>query len=107
MKYVTYGQRSVMLGDDAAHALLGYATALASAGRADHVTVRTVGLDGEEDDVTLLLSRGLPLMIEPASLSTGEPDNDSLIAELRQRTARLRADHAGSRSPIPHGLSDY
>ncbi|KJQ56000.1 hypothetical protein [Microbacterium sp. SA39] len=46
MKHVTYGEKSLLMGDDAADTLLEYARLVADNSTADTVTVRSISPDG-------------------------------------------------------------
>jgi hypothetical protein len=96
MKHVTVSEKSLLMGDDVADVLLEYAKVLADAGRADRVTVRVIGPDGNEVDIDLLLDSGTTIVAESTNSTANTPDNRDNIADLRQRLARATPWHATS-----------
>ena len=89
MKHITYGEKSTFLTDEAADALLEYASVLADKGRADTVELRAVGPDGNEVTVSFLLDAGATLMSESTNTSMTPPENDDAIAYMRERVMQL------------------
>ncbi len=87
--HVTFADKSLLLGDDAAHAVLDYATALADRGRADQVTVRAIGEDGNEVEVSMVLDAGTIIAAETTNATIEAPDNAFVVADLRRRLGRL------------------
>jgi hypothetical protein len=83
---VTYAQKSLLMGDDVADALLAYAALLADTGSADNVEVRGVGVDGEEVVATFVLGNGIDLMAESTRSQLPEPDNRQALAYIRDRS---------------------
>jgi hypothetical protein len=99
MKHITYAEKSLLLGDDAADALIAYAALLATHGRGDSVTLRALSSDGDEVDATFLLTAGAPLMAETASRRLPEPENADAVARMRVQIDRME-------SPEPVTASD-
>lgn len=89
MKHVTYADKSLLIGDEAADLLMSYATALGQTGGADAVTLRAIGIDGNDVEATFLLSPATVLIVETASTSATEPDNIAAAGYLRQRVQAL------------------
>jgi hypothetical protein len=89
MKHVTYADKSLLMGDEAADTLLEYASALVNAGKADTVDVHAFGEDGQEVVATFLLETGAPVMAETTHTSMKEPDNWEAIAYMREHIERL------------------
>jgi hypothetical protein len=89
MKHITYAEKSLLVGDDAADTMLEYAALLTTHGRGDTVTLRALGADGDEVDATFLLAGGAPLMAETAGTQIPEPDNAEATAAMRARIRRL------------------
>lgn len=89
MKHITYGQKSLIVGDDAASALLAYAAAVARHRTGDHVTLMGFAADGNEIEATLVLDSGTLIISESVRTSASEPDNSAAVADLRARTSRL------------------
>lgn len=89
MKHVTYSEKSLLIGDDAADLLMGYATVLARTAGADSVTLRAIGADGNDVDATFLLNPSTVLMVESANTVATEPDNELAILYMRERVNAL------------------
>ena len=94
MKHLTYADKSLLMGDEAADILIEYAAALARRGDADSVYVNAVGEDGDEVVATLLLDAGAPIMAETSHTSLPEPDNSQIIGYIRERLGRFRSPPA-------------
>jgi hypothetical protein len=94
MKHITYAEKSLLVGDAAASALIEYAAVLASHGRGDSVTLRALSSDGDEVDATFLLTAGAPLMAETSTTRLPEPDNADAIARMRAETDRMVSPEA-------------
>jgi hypothetical protein len=87
--HLTYADKSLLVGDDVAKALIEYAAALASARLGDSVTVRAYGADGEPVDAVLLLDTGAPIMAESTRSDLPEPENAEVYAYLREKMLDL------------------
>jgi hypothetical protein len=84
MKHITYSDKSLMVGDEAADTLLAYAAALADAEHADTVTLAGIGATGENVDATFLLDAGSNLMAESVASTLPEPDNAEVVARMKE-----------------------
>lgn len=108
MKHITYAEKSLLVGDATADALLEYAAALSSRGRGESVTVHAISSDGDEVDATFLLGAGAPFMAETTTSTITEPDNDATVDAIRADLRRMQ--HPESVSPYageddaPHDL---
>lgn len=91
MKHLTFADKSLLVGDEAADVLLEYAVLLADRGRADSVRLNAYGADGDEVVATFLLDAGTPLMAETSATSMNEPDNRHAIAQMRARIDELHS----------------
>jgi len=91
VKLVTFGERRLFLGDDAADALARYAAALSARGQADTVTLNVIGADGHMVAATLVLNQGVNLIAESAAYSFEEPDNAETVAYMIQETGAHRS----------------
>jgi hypothetical protein len=89
MKHITYAEKSLLVGDEAADVLLEYAAALGKADSADTVTLLGYGADGDDVAATFLLNSGTVIMAESTTSSIPDPDNDDAIAAMRERLIRL------------------
>jgi hypothetical protein len=87
--HLTYADKSLLVGDDVAKALIEYAAALATARVGDSVTVKAFGLDGEAVEAVLLLDTGAPIMAESTKSDLTEPDNTDVYAYMREKTLDL------------------
>jgi hypothetical protein len=89
MRRVTYGERSILVGDEAADLLMRYAALISAHGGSDVVTLRAVGADGSQVDASVLLNGSTTLMIE-SDLTTGsEADNRIEVSYLIERIDEL------------------
>jgi hypothetical protein len=88
MKHITFGEKSLLVGDAATDALLKYAAFLASAARGDTVEIRAVNSDGNDVTATLLLGPGVTMMAETAHTSLPEPDNTAALEYMERAQAR-------------------
>ena len=68
---MTYADKSLLVDDPSAGALLAYAAAVARAHTADTVQLHAVGSDGHTVEATYLLGEGAHLMAETASAAAG------------------------------------
>lgn len=85
MHHLTLAQKSLLIGDEVADLLLAYAALVAERGGGDHVTVRAIGIDGEEVSAQVLLNSGTTLVAESTTSHFPEPDNEELIVYIRAR----------------------
>jgi hypothetical protein len=102
MKHLTFADKSLLLDDETADALVEYAALLVQHDSADTVDVHAFGADGDEVDAKLLLSSGAPIMVETSQTSLPDPDNREALAYIRSASARLSHPVGG---PI-EGLQD-
>lgn len=89
MIYITVGEKSFLLGNEAADAVLKYAALLAQHHTADTVTLNAISLDGDEIRVTMLLYTGAPLMSETTHSSQPEPENSVAVSYMAAHTDQL------------------
>lgn len=108
MKQVTFADKSLLVGDDAADLLISYAAILANQKRADTVDIRAIGVEGANVTATFLLDAGALLMAETTPSTVAAPDNTAAeeymrdrIAELTKRTVAVVEDH-----PVPEFFFD-
>ncbi|WP_127819385.1 hypothetical protein [Microbacterium sp. CPCC 204701] len=73
------------MDDDAADWLMEYARALGSAHLTDTVTLRAIGVDGNEVSATFLLNSGIELMTETANTRAEAPRNDEVFGYMQER----------------------
>lgn len=96
MKHVTYSDKSLLIGDEAADLLMEYAAEVARAHTADTVNLKAYGSDGNAVVATFLLGQGSPLMAETANGDIPEPDNSAAIGYMRDRLRLLTSPPAAS-----------
>jgi len=89
MKHVTYSDKSLLVGDEAADLLMRYAALLANSNGADTVNIHAIGADGADVVATFLLDAGAPLMAETSTASVKEPDNKEAEDYMRRRMDQL------------------
>lgn len=108
MKHLTFAEQSLLIGDEAADVLLRYAKALADQGRADTVTFRVIGRDGNEVDIDMLLDGGTIMAAESTNTTATAPDNTERIADVRERLRRFEApSHVTSNDELRTGIVEF
>jgi hypothetical protein len=100
MKHITFGDKSLLVGDEAADALLEYAAFLTTAAQGDTVEMRAIGTDGDEVTASFLLGPGVTMMTESTHTTLAEPENAEAIAYMAaaQSEAAIRT--------VGHPLTD-
>lgn len=91
MMHLTFADKSLLIDDATARALLLYTQLLAQGQDADSVTVKAVGADGQDVEAILLLDTGTPLMAETTHSTLNEPDNFDVLAYLNERIRQLQS----------------
>lgn len=110
MRHLTFGDKTLFLGDAAATTLMEYAARLADAGRADTIELNVIGPDGHLVVATFLLDRGTSLMAEEADdAAFEEPDNSAAIALMERAMRGLQPTPISgmSREEISSLLPDF
>ena len=92
VKHLTMADKSLLVGTEAADLLTQYAALIARIGSGDAVTLRAVGVDGEEVEATFVLNSGTVLIAESSRSALPEPDNSSAVEYLRDRLASYGSD---------------
>ncbi|WP_207454431.1 hypothetical protein [Desertivibrio insolitus] len=92
MRHVTIADKSLLIGDEAAAALLQYAALMGKLGSSDVVELSAIGADGETVEASFLLNSGTVLMVESSRSKLPEPDNDASTAYMNDRLAFYSAD---------------
>lgn len=87
--HLTVAEKSLLVGDEAAAALMHYAAHVGQLKTADTVHVRAIGIDGERVVATLLLNSGTVLAAETSRSDLPEPDNAELIAYVHTQMAQF------------------
>jgi hypothetical protein len=96
MKHVTFGEKTVLVGDAAADALIEYGAAVARTGSADVVRLRVVSASGEDAVATFLLDSGTSIVTETVSIDAAEPENRETVDRIRERLERLAHEDSPS-----------
>jgi hypothetical protein len=94
MKHLTFADKDLLVGDEAADLLLEYAAELAKRGDADTVRLHAFNGTGDEVIATFLLDAGAPLMAETSHSGMDEPDNAEAIEYMRARMKAMAAPAA-------------
>ncbi|RDV44086.1 hypothetical protein DOE76_13635 [Leifsonia sp. ku-ls] len=104
MKHVTYAEKSLLIGDEAADLLMSYATVLGRTAGADAVTIAAIGADGNDVEATFLLNPSTVLMVESANTNASEPENETAVDYLRHRIRTLTEpfELEGDSEPFEH-----
>ena len=89
MKHVTFGDKALFVGDEAADSLTAYAAVLSEHGHADTVVLSAIGPDGHAVEATFVLDSGASLMTESADDVFKEPDNATAIRYMAERTESI------------------
>jgi hypothetical protein len=85
MKHVSYADKSLFMGDDAADTLLEYARLVADNDRADTVTLRSISTDGNTVEASFLLDASTVLMVESTNSEVEPPDNSEAVQDMKER----------------------
>ena len=85
MKHVSYADKSLFMGDDAADTLLEYARLVADNERADTVTLRSISTDGNTVEASFLLDASASLMVESTNSEMEAPDNTEAVQDMKER----------------------
>jgi hypothetical protein len=88
MKHITFGDKSLLVGDEVADALLEYAAFLTTEAAGDTVEVHAISSDGDETTASFLLGPGVTMMAETTHTNLPEPDNTAAIAYMKEATTR-------------------
>src|SRR5689334_6622281 len=75
MKQIRYGERTWLLGDTTADTLLDYAAALARANSAERVSVQVLDINGDSEQLDLLIGPATMMTAEPTHDEFDDPDN--------------------------------
>lgn len=85
MKHVTYADKALFIDDESADWLMEYARALGSAGLVDTVTLRGIGMDGNEIEATFLLNSSTELISQTTHSRMEPPSNDESVGYMQER----------------------
>jgi hypothetical protein len=93
MKFLTYADRSVLIGNEAADTLIEYSAVLADTGHADSVELNALGTDGDDIVASFVLGTGTNLMAESTSSRLPEPDNAIGVHHMKDKIDELSSPH--------------
>ncbi len=85
MKSITYAEKSWLVGDDAADAVVEYAVLLARTGSADSVEVNALSADGTAHLITLVIGPATMMTLASVDASADEPNNDEAVIAIHER----------------------
>ena len=91
---ILYAGRTFLAGQEVVSLLLDYSAALARAGSADNVQLRTLDPDGTVEEISLVVGSGIPILGETSHALGPGPANAGAIAYLRGELERLNAGRA-------------
>ncbi len=86
---ILYAGRTFLAGHEVVTLLLDYSAALARAGSADNVQLRTLDPDGTVEEISLVVGAGIPILGETSHAIGPGPANSGAIAYLRGELERL------------------
>lgn len=89
MDRIHYAGDSILTGTEIAHALLGYAGALAEVGSSATVEIPTVDEQGERGRSTILVGPASQLISDSVEVDVDEVVDAALVADLRAKTDHL------------------
>jgi hypothetical protein len=93
MKFLTYADRSVLIGNEAADTLIEYSARLAEHGHADSVALNAIGTDGDDIVASFVLGSGTNLMAESTSSKLPEPDNADGLGYMKEKLEEMSSTH--------------
>ncbi len=90
MKHLSFADKTVFVGDEAADLLVEYAALLGATQSADSVRLRAVGQDGNEVEVDFVLNASTNLASESTNVTMDPPANVEAVAYMRRKIELLR-----------------
>jgi hypothetical protein len=91
---IVYAGRTFLAGQDVVSLLIDYSAALARAGSADSIQLRTVDPDGTIEEISFVIGAGIPLLGETSHAIGPGPANGQALEYLRQELERLTGRRA-------------
>lgn len=85
MKSITYAEKSWLLGDAAADAVVEYAVLLAKTNSADSVDLQALSADGAPHLLTLVIGPATMMTAASEASVADEPDNEEAVAIIHER----------------------
>jgi hypothetical protein len=106
MKHVMYAEKSLLMDDASADALIDYAAALAHIAGGDTVRLWAVGDDGNEVEVSFLLNSATVLIVESASADLKVRGNHDAVTAMRRKSDLIR-NPPPAQAQKPSEMPDY
>jgi len=108
MRRIRYSGDTVLLGDEAADALMDYAARLARDDSAVSLAIRAIDDRGVENAVDILVGPATMMTATHVESDLPEPDNSAMVAELARRFSLLDAPPPVQASePQPEQFDEY
>ena len=86
---ISYAGDHFLTGDEAAEALLEYASILAKHNTSDEVQLRTIQSTGDPGISRFLIGPASQVVVSTHTSSIAEPDNADTVAEIRRKVEHL------------------
>src|ERR1700712_3832141 len=90
MQHITFGDKSLLVGDEVADTLLEYAALLTDEESGDTIKVSAISSDGDEVTASFLVGPGVSMMAESTHSSLPEPDNTDAVEYMKEAMMRAR-----------------
>ncbi|MCU1481837.1 MAG: hypothetical protein JWQ19_2623 [Subtercola sp.] len=88
MKHITFGDKSLLVGDEVADTLLDYAALLTREASGDTVQVAAISSDGDAVTASFLLGSGVSMMAETTHSDLPEPENAEIVKYMKEAMMR-------------------
>lgn len=92
---IVYAGRTFLAGQDAVNLLIDYSAALARAGSADAIQLRTIDPDGTVEEISFVIGAGIPLLGETSHAVGPGPVNTQAMEYMQRELDRLAGRPAG------------
>ena len=93
MQRIQAGAAHLLTGDQTATLLFDYAKVLGEVKRSDSVLIPTVDTRGVQGTALFLVDPATPFFASPVATQGREPDDETLLTEIRVRIRRIRPDY--------------
>src|ERR1700712_2921149 len=88
MQHITFGDKSLLVGDEVADTLLDYAALLTREESGDTVKVAAISSDGDAVTASFLLGSGVSMMSETTHSNLPEPENAEIVEYMKEAMMR-------------------
>ena len=106
MDQIQYAGNTLITGSDIAHAVLGYAQALASKGDSATITIPVLHDDGSVVPAELLIGPASQLIAEPYESDAPEIEDADVVGWLSDQRAKLQTPRAVSEPRADYSAVD-